>query len=266
MTGSPAALFVPDGDSLVPTELARGPWTPDALHGGPVAAVVTRATERAVPADDGLRLVRLTLELIRPVAAAPLSVTGHVSRPGRKVQLVETVVTQSGSEVARGRAVRIRVDDGTGALEATTPEDPAPPPPSEGTAATAEVATHRAFHADGVDIRWVTGRLDRPGPATAWFRLRVPVVAGEQPTPAQRAMAVADFGNGVSSELEFGSYLFINPDLTVYLLRDPVGEWVCLDARTRFGPPGTGLAESALWDERGRMGRALQSLFVERVR
>jgi hypothetical protein len=79
-------------------------------------------------------------------------------------------------------------------------------------------------------------------------------------------MAVADFGNGVSSELEFGSYLFINPDLTVYLLRDPVGEWVCLDARTRFGPPGTGLAESALWDERGRMGRALQSLFVERVR
>ena len=112
----------------------------------------------------------------------------------------------------------------------------------------------------------MTGHLDRPGPATAWFRLRVPVVAGEVPTPAQRAMAVADFGNGISSELEFGSHLFINPDLTVYLHRDPVGEWVCLDARTRFGPPGTGMAESALWDGRGRIGRAIQSLYVERGR
>ena len=101
MTGSPAdALFVPDGDSLVPTELARGPWSAESLHGGPVAAVVTRATERTMPADDGLRMVRLTLELLRPVGMAPLRVTGRLSRPGRKVQLVDTLVTQSG--VGRG--------------------------------------------------------------------------------------------------------------------------------------------------------------------
>jgi acyl-coenzyme A thioesterase PaaI-like protein len=267
MTGSSAdALFVPDGDSLVPTELARGPWTSEALHGGPVAAIVTRATERAVPAGDGLRMGRLTLELIRPVGTAPLTVSGRVSRPGRKVQLVDTVVRQSGADVAWGRVVRIRVDDGLGGLEPTTPEDAAPPPPPEGTALTADVSAPIAFHTAGVDIRYVTGRLDRPGRATAWFRLRVPVVAGEEPTAAQRAMAVADFGNGISSELEFGSYLFINPDLTVYLHRDPVGEWVCLDARTRFGPPGTGMAESALWDGSGRIGRALQSLYVEPVR
>jgi hypothetical protein len=129
-----------------------------------------------------------------------------------------------------------------------------------------DAAAYPAFHSAGVDIRYVTGHLDRPGPATAWFRLRVPVVAGEVPTPAQRAMAVADFGNGISSELEFGSHLFINPDLTVYLHRDPRDEWVCLDARTRFGPPGTGMAESALWDGGGRIGRAVQSLYVERGR
>ncbi len=267
MTGSPAdALFVPDGDSLVPTELARGPWSAESLHGGPVAAVVTRATERTTPAGDGLRMVRLTLELLRPVGMAPLRVTGRLSRPGRKVQLVDTLVTQSGADVARGRAVRIRVDDGVGPLEPTVPEDPPPPPPSAGVAAPSGAATYAAFHSAGVDIRYVTGHLDRPGPATAWFRLRVPVVAGEVPTPAQRAMAVADFGNGISSELEFGSHLFVNPDLTVYLHRDPTGEWVCLDARTRFGPPGTGMAESALWDGRGRIGRAIQSLYVERGR
>ena len=136
-------------------------------------------------------------------------------------------------------------------------------PPSAGHDVPSGISGHTGFHNGGVDIRYVRGRIDRPGPATAWFRLRVPVVAGEEPTPAQRAMAVSDFGNGIGSELEFGSHLFINPDLTVYLHRHPEGEWVCLDARTRFGPPGTGMAESALWDARGRIGRALQSLYVE---
>jgi hypothetical protein len=49
-------------------------------------------------------------------------------------------------------------------------------------------------------------------------------------------------------------------------LRVPVGEWVRPGARTRIGPPGGGLAESAPWDGSGRIGRALRSLFVERSR
>lgn len=259
----PDALFVPDGEALVPTDLARGPWSPESLHGGPVAAAVTRATERAVPADDGLGLVRLTLELVRPVGTSPLRIEARLSRPGRKVQVVDSVVTQGGTEVAWGRAVRIRIDPSGVTPEATVPEDPAPAPPSDGESVPSGISDYAGFHDGGVDIRYVRGGMARPGPATAWIRLRVPVVAGEEPTPAQRAMAVSDFGNGISSELEFGSHLFINPDLTVYLHRPPEGEWVCLDARTRFGPPGTGMAESALWDVRGRIGRAVQSLYIE---
>lgn len=257
------ALFVVDGDRLVPTDLARGPWSPDALHGGPVAAVVARATERAVPADDGLRITRLSLELLRPVGTGPLTATGSVVRPGRKVQVVDTVLEQSGVEVAWGRATRIRVDPSLEVPSPVTPEDPAPAPPSAGRTAPDVVDGYRAFHNSGVEIRYVAGVMGRPGPATAWFRLQVPVVAGEDPTPEQRACAVADFGNGISAELAFGSSVFINPDLTVHLGRPPEGEWVCLDARTRFGPPGTGMAEAALWDGRGRIGRAVQSLYVE---
>ena len=77
-------------------------------------------------------------------------------------------------------------------------------------------------------------------------------------------VAAADFGNGIGAELDVATSVFINPDLTVHLMRPPEGEWVCLDARTRFGPPGTGLAESALWDTRGRIGRALQGLYIGR--
>ncbi len=75
--------------------------------------------------------------------------------------------------------------------------------------------------------------------------------------------AAADFGNGVAAELDFESSSFINPDLTISVHRPPVGEWICLDARTRFGTPGIGAAESALWDVEGRIGRSVQNLVVE---
>ena len=102
-----------------------------------------------------------------------------------------------------------------------------------------------------------------PGPSTVWFRLRCPVVAGEEPTPWERVAAVADFGNGICSELDFTTTTFVNADLTVSVHRPPVGEWVCLEARTHFGTPGIAAAESALWDADGRIGRALQHLVVE---
>ena len=257
-----AALFVPDGDLLVPTVLARGPWTPDSLHGGPVAAAVARSVER-LTGDDGLGTTRLTLELLRPVAAAPVTVTSRVVRPGRKVQVVDTVVTQGGVEVTWGRTLRIRVDPALPDVVASVPEDTAPPGPETGTGALSTPQDYPAFHNQGMEIRFVGGRFDRRGPAAGWFRLRHPVVEGEDPSPVQRAVAAADFGNGISAELDFRTDVFINPDLTVSLLRPPVGEWVCVDARTRFGSPGTGCAESVLWDGRGRIGRAVQDLVVE---
>ncbi|MGD0881835.1 MAG: thioesterase family protein [Acidimicrobiales bacterium] len=261
-----ASLFVVDGDLLVPTEIARGPWSPDSLHGGTVAAAVVRSVERAAAPDDGLQLARLTLELIRPVGNVPLAISSRLVRPGRKVQLIDTVAVQDGTEVAWGRSLRIRVDPSLPETAPSVPEDTAPDGPESGVPVSSTRDFYRAFHTTGMEIRFVKGRFDRPGPAAAWFRLRCPVVAGEEPTPAQRAVAAADFANGIAGELPFESYVFINPDLTVSLHRPPVGEWICVEARTRFGSPGIGVAESALWDGQGRIGRGVQQLFVEPVR
>lgn len=260
-----SALFLPDGDRLVPTDFARGPWSPESLHGGPVAALVARSAE-ALAGDDGLTLVRLTLDLLRPVTTAPVSVTSRLVRPGRKVQLIDTVVTQDGVEVTWGRSLRIRVDPALAVPSTDQAEEAPPPGPDAGSEISSVVDGYAAFHNEGTEVRFVTGRFDRRGPAAAWFRLRHPVVAGEVPSPVQRAMAAADFGNGISAELDFRTALFINPDLTVSLVRPPEGEWVCLDARTRFGTPGIGNTESVLWDEHGRIGRAVQDLLVEPTR
>ncbi len=260
--GEDAALFVGDGDRLVPTEYAVGPWSPGALHGGPVAALVARAAE-AVEGGEELHLVRITLELLRPVPRAPLWMTSRVVRPGRRVQLIDTVIEADGVEVAWSRALRIRSAHDQAALQPTVPEDEAPVPPERARARPLPDGQPRTFHGQGVEMRYVAGSFESPGPATVWFRLRYPVVLGEAPSPWQRTAAVADFGNGIAAELPFGSSVFINPDLTVSVHRPPVGEWVCLDSRTRFGSPGIGAAESALWDEEGRIGRAVQSLVVE---
>jgi hypothetical protein len=113
-----------------------------------------------------------------------------------------------------------------------------------------------------MELRFARGDWDR-GAALGWFRLAMALVEGEDPSPAQRAVAAADFGNGLSRTLDFQTHLFVNTDLTVHLHREPVGEWVALDARTDLDPAGLGQATSVLSDERGRVGVAAQSLFVD---
>ena len=119
------------------------------------------------------------------------------------------------------------------------------------------------FAPDAVEIRFVAGAFGG-GPATAWFRLRRPLIEGEQTTPLQRLAAAGDFGNGISAALSWDDYLFINPDLTLYIEREPVGEWICLKAQTLIAPDGIGTAESILYAERGRVGRATQALLIAR--
>jgi hypothetical protein len=259
------ALFAPDGDRFVPTALARGPWSPDALHGGPPAALLARCVERVEDGHD-MMVTRLTVELLRPIPLGPLAVQTRMLRPGRKVQIVGASLHAGDVEVARVTALRIRTIElpVPAELRATDP----PPGPDTGQSSFPpwnQRIDYEAFHNRGAEHRFVAGGFDRPGPAIDWIRLRVPLVAGEETSPLARVAAAADFGNGVSWTLPRGEdWRFINPDLTVALHRLPDGEWVCLEAVTFVESSGVGQAESVLWDERGRLGRAVQSLLLER--
>jgi hypothetical protein len=258
----PDAVFHVDGTRAVPTELARGPWSPDAQHGGGPAALLARAVERADPGPADF-VARLTVELLRPVPLAPLDVAVRTMRPGKKVQWLEASLIADDVEVARANALRLRTDESL-ALPVLDPEPLGIPDQEHSepmqTGFDMEVGFWRA-----VEMRRAVGSWTEAGPATIWFRLRVPIVAGEEPSPLQRVAAAADFGNGVSAALERGRYLFINPDLSIHLHRYPTGEWVALDALTVAEAYGVGLAESVLHDERGRIGRSLQSLLVDRL-
>lgn len=253
------ALFRPLTDgTFLPSDVARGPWSPDALHGGPVAALLAMAAEAQL-ADHDVQPVRLSVDLLRPVPSVPLTVHTEVVRPGRNVGLVAVGMLAGHTEVATATVLAIR----TAAVPVPDQDAGGGPPPPELGIEPANDARWEAFHFAGVEHRIVAGSWSERGPATDWIRLRVPVVADIEPSPFQRVVAAADFGNGISSLADFETTSFINPDLTVYLHRPPVDEWVCLDAVSTLEPNGVGFAESALHDRQGRIGRAAQSLLVD---
>src|ERR687891_434868 len=221
-------LFTPRGPDFVPTEHTRGPWDPRHQHGGAVAALVARALGRTAGPGIGVSLGAgdLEVEVVR-ANAAPIRRTELPTGEGHHSFL------EPGPEAGIDSPFVFEDDD------------------------------RPAFHRTGMEIRFVGGCADQPGPAKAWFRLRRPVVGDEEPTGVQRAAAAADFGNGVSWVLPPDRWIFVNPDLTLHLARPPHGEWIGLDALTVPSDEGMALAESAVYDERGRLGRAAQSLLLQ---
>ena len=255
------SLFSPtELNTFVPTDLTRGPWSPDAQHGGPPAALLARAIEATEP--TAMFVARFTVEFIRPVPIAPLALASRIVRPGRRVQLVEATLASRGKPVARAMALRIRIHDGIDLPpDAAGPTETLAPPDTVASVRLVPVGWEN--FGDALDTRPLMGGLTEPGPSIAWLRLLVPVVQNEEPSPLQRVLVAADCGNGISSAVDIDRYLFINPDLTVYQHRPAVGEWIGLDAMTRLERHGSGLAEAALFDEQGRLGRSLQSLYVD---
>lgn len=251
------SVFRREGDAFVPTGHARGPWDPGQLHGGAPAALIAEAVQ-----EEGYLVARLTLDFLGAVPMAPLTVSARTTKPGRSLQLAEAELSVDGQAVVRARAMRLR--RGHVALPPRPEDDAAPPAPQTGRhdAFPARDGHVEGFHLTAMDIRFVDGGDFGQGPAHAWFRLALPLVDDVPASPLARAVAAADFGNGISRIVDFEHYLFVNTDLTVHLHREPAGEWVLLDARTRLEPHGAGLAHSVLSDERGRLGLAAQSLFV----
>jgi hypothetical protein len=266
MTCVPEPYYLPtaDPDVFVATPSTAGPWDPRAQHGGPPSALVTRAIERLPSSIAGpSQLARLTVEILGPIGIGEMRVRAEVVRPGRAVELIEAELAVDGRAALRARAWRIRTTELALPLPelAEPPQLKVAPPIPEQPAAFRNSRWERGYLGT-VDFRFVAGHVERPGPADAWTRLRVPVVAGEEPSPTQRLVAVADSGSGLSSVLDFEHWLFINTDLSLHLHRLPEGEWIYMSTKSTLDSLGIGLAETELFDTRGRVGRGAQALLV----
>jgi acyl-Coa thioesterase superfamily protein/acyl-CoA thioesterase superfamily protein len=256
-------VFRRDGDAFVPTEHSRGPWDPGSQHGGAPAALLAEAVR-----EPGMHVGRLTYDFVGPVpVGCPLRIETRLVRPGGRLQLVEAdLLADDGAPVVRLRAMRLRrgeiaglpgradaeaVPGGAGPEAAERSDFPLEPPDAVG------------FHRTAMEIRFAAGTSYGRGPGVTWFRFARPLVGTDTPSPLALAVAAADFGNGISRVLDFDRHLFVNTDLTIHLRREPVGEWVMLDSRSRVEPTGVGLAASTLYDQTGAIGLSAQSLYVD---
>lgn len=245
-------------DRYLSTDWTRGPWGPDSQHAGPPSALLGREIEKLHPAP--MQVARITFEILRPVPVENLQVKSEVLRPGGRVQLAQASLAADGLEVMRATAWSIRT---TELGLATAPTIDAPPDsPADGKEVPAFPADYFPNYIDGMEWRLVRGTFLEPGPATAWIRLRHPLVDDEPPTPLTRVLAAADSASGISSQLEFADWMFINPDLSVYLHRLPEGDWIRLEAVTYPEPNGVGLARSTISDRRSSIGGSMQCLYI----
>jgi hypothetical protein len=276
------SIFLSEDGLFLPTEHARGPWDPRALHGGAPAALIASAFERMEPGAE-LPLARLSFEFLRPVPMAPLKLTTRMSRPGRRVQALEAELSAEGLTVCRASALRILAapqdlpELARAQVRAARPDAIAAPLDGHEVRFALDDMERKSFAASAMEMRFLSGRPltgELPehggaadhvpiGAASVWMRLRYPLLPDETLTPLARVAATSDFGNGVAAVLPFEEYLFINADLTISLDRRPEGEWVALQARTLLHPGGIGWAESIVHDERGPVGRATQALVVQ---
>ncbi len=179
------ALFERDGARYVPTQLARGPWSPKALHGGAPSALFATVCEVHDPGPAAF-VARLTVELMRPVPLAPLELRVRTIRPGRKVQWIEAMLLDEREhEVARATVLRIRSDD-VDTSGSVHPTVDAPPPPESAASQKFPFGEGAVGFWNVHDVRLVRGSWTEPGPGVSWFRLRCPVVAGEPISPIAR--------------------------------------------------------------------------------
>ena len=259
-----SALFRFEGDRIVPGDLTRGGWADDTQHGGPPAGILARAIEQ-VPTLVPMQVVRFTVDLARPVPLEPLWIETTVFREGKRIQLVDARLAAGQIELGGARALRIRIGD----LDLPVPDTDAMPA-GPGDLERLDWRGHFGetdelprFHYDAVEIRTRDGSFHRPGPGTSWFRLRVRLVEGEAPSPFVRMATLADMANGNSQFLDPRVHAFVNPDIGLHLHRMPEGQWIGMRSISYPHPTGIGMTDTAVYDESGRIGRIVQSQYID---
>ena len=236
-----------------------GPWAANLQHGGPPSALLVHTAERVAAASTDrtdLIAMRYSAEFVGPVPVADVHIAARIVRAARTAVLVEVALSVLGRDCLSARVWLVR-DEDTSHIAAL---DPAPAQPL------GDDLGLGFPYADQLEWRVVHGGLRTRGPGAVWARPRGALIDGRPLTGLQRAALVGDSASGISSELDWNDWSFVNVDLDVHLARPMRGEWLHMDAVTQLGPNGSALARSTLSDTSGPLGATLQTLVLSPIR
>ena len=254
MTTHAQAFFTADGDVLVPSPLARGPWG-STISGTYIGGLLGRAIEHA-GGDPDLQPARLTVDLLRPVALAdPVRVDTSVEREGKRIRLVDATMRQNDTVVGRASALFLRRGE--------QPPDPAwtlpiemPPPPTAPADVSGDFTMELWAYSADSELTAPSQDLSEwrhDGPKYAWVRGVMPLVDGETVSAFVRAAMAGDVTSSLTHSSASGLN-YINADYTLTLSRLPDGEYIGLAALTHYSHAGVAIGTATLFDHLGPIG------------
>ena len=247
-----------DGDlsRFASTDHTRSNWSREIQHGSPPLALLTKAVEESLA--PGMRIGRLSMDLLGAVPVSEVAVRAWTERPGRRICLMAAEMTDpSGRAVARLSAWALAVSD-----TADIAMDRYPPLVEGKTATLTWDWPEMTGYLDSVEFRPQNGQS--AGATVYWMRALSGLVDDEPTTPLQRLTMVVDSANGIGGVLDPERFLYMNTDTTVHLHRLPTGQDFGVRARGSIGPDGIGVTTAEIFDQQGFVGTSAQTLLVQR--
>ncbi|MGR3762012.1 thioesterase family protein [Roseobacteraceae bacterium NS-SX3] len=244
---------------FVGNDPARGPWSAEHCHAGPVTGLVARAAETEV--GPGKMLCRLTLDILRPLPLAGLRVAAETTRHTRTLAATRiTVHDLDNTLCVQATSMHlVRKEIGEVPTAPVTPlkleeAEPGPFPIGKG---------RHGLPSFGhfIDVAYAPGHAFGPGPKTMWMRTPR-LLEGEDQSPIQSMCALADCGNGISWNATPAEMGFMNTDLTLHVHREPVSDWLASETESHWHSTGIGMAQAVLHDTQGPVATALQTLVL----
>lgn len=242
-------FFTRDGDAFVPGSACRGPWDPNSLHGRLIVGLIGARIEARHGGAD-FTPARLTVDMYRLPGLDRIQVTTRVIKDGWRLKLVEAEFLSGGIPMARASCQFLR--------RTAPPEGEVWRPPAWDVPAPNKIAAPTDPGA-GVGGMWavrpIVGAMGDLGPRRLWMAEVRALVEGEALTPFARAALAADFASPFANAGDAG-LAYINSDVTLYLHRLPVGEWIGMEVVDHQASEGVAIAECRLHDEGGAIGSA----------
>ncbi|MEO3759171.1 thioesterase family protein [Mycobacterium sp. B14F4] len=243
------------------TDGTRSNWDREIQHGSPPLALMTRLMEE-LAADTGMRVGRLTLDILGAIPVARVRVRAWVERPGARISLLVAEMSAArpgGTDrvVARVTAWLLATSETGDAVTDRYPplvEGEAVPVPHSWLGATGYLET----------VSWRRQPPTEDSASVVWLSPLVPLVDSEPTTDLQRLAMVVDCANGAGAALDPERFVFMNTDTSVHLHRLPSGSDFALRARGSIGPDGIGVTTADLFDRQGFIGTVAQTLLVQR--
>ncbi len=187
-----------------------------------------------------------------------------VLRGGRSVSTTEmTLVNADGKAVVTARGMHLAASD-LGSVATTAYDTPRLSDAVPGRFPSPEGGHGFTAFDSGVETMFPPDQFPTPGPTIMWMRA-LPLLPNETGSGFQRICPLADCGNAVSRNADLEGVSFVNIDLTIMLHREPIGDWFGTDSVSRWEPTGSGISDSVLFDEHGAVGKALQTILLQRT-